>query len=262
MPHLVVGGFGAHQIRTLVRKGAVAARDGWTMRFVDNLQKGGLIGFKSKPLLDEAAKNESSHILGFSQQSGEIRQQLADEIKGFFRFRWFDSSSLGELLHSDFGSFGELLQPLLEEEERWAELVKPTRSSDALLLPRPSFSCGRNHDIWSHAEAYNDPLAVPNAVKSIVRFKARHLQSISPDGRYASVMNWTDDDDRVFDHRGERHGDAPFPRTWKYSLKLESRFHFDVKHRAGSPFSLFGKTETRAVVRDHYVNIDVHGYFR
>lgn len=117
-------------------------------------------------------------------------------------------------------------------------------------------------NIWGACKACKAPNAVDDAAKLIDKFCRQHKRTITGEGRYASRTEWVDDANLKFDHRGERHGPAPFPRGWKYSFEGEEGFHYDVEHFSKRPFNITGALAKRAITAGDYVNIDCHGYFR
>lgn len=265
MPHLVIAGFNTWHIRALLKGGIIGCRPGWTFELVPSGQKP--IGFtKTAPVLEEASRDAFSHVLAVSQQDGNIRQRLAREIRPFFRFRWLDGIQLTQLLADDFVSIGALLNPILEQEEEWAKIVKPAAVSDALVLPSDIFSCDHDVNIWGLSEAYGDPLSNENAARAVKRFSERYFAIIPPEGHFSRRTQWLCREGRIYDHRGPRHGEPPFPRGWKYSWCVDTGFHFDVSSRDGRPFVAQGfedgRMTQRTVSAGKHVNIDTHGFFR
>lgn len=267
MGHLVIAGFNTWHIRTLVKKGINSVKAGWTVRLVPSGQK--QIGFTEiEPVLAEARKDPCSHVLAVSEQGGEVRQKLAQSIKSYFRFRWVGAHHLQQILGSDFDLACQVIEPILREEEEWAQKVKPGAASHALMLPAAFFSYGRNFNIWQLSEAYGDPHAAENAARAAKRFTERYYVTLPPSGRFARTTQWVCEDGQVYDHRGMRHGEAPFPRSWKYSWKIESGFHFDVSSKDGRAFVARGfeagngEVGSRSVSPGKHVNLDGHGFFR
>src|ERR1039458_3758205 len=85
-----------------------------------------------KQTLDIAARNDDTHILGFSAQKN--RQYLENVIKPYFRFRWFDHNLLKYLCSPDPTPFVKNLASSLTEESEWAARVKPVDLGSPLLL--------------------------------------------------------------------------------------------------------------------------------
>jgi len=263
---LLIVGFNQYHIRTLVKAGVNSVRPGWDIRLLPS----GLreIGFtKTKDVLEAASKSLDVHVLAASQQGQFVKQRLAGDIRPYFRFRWLSAQCLSQLLQNDFSNISAILVPILEEEERWSNEVKPRLPADALLLPKDIFSVAADQDIWGQSEAYGDPYVVSNAAQSIKRFTGRYFVKMPSSGHYASSTQWLSDQCRIFDHRGARHGEPPFPRGWKYSLKIEDGFHYDVSNQSGREFMADGldqggQADKRKVAAGKHVNIDAHGYFR
>jgi hypothetical protein len=74
---------------------------------------------------------------------------------------------------------------------------------------------------------------------------------------------WVDSDSKAFDHRGARHGVAPFPRAWKFSYQVVPGFHFDVSSRVSRAFCVHASDGRRHdVLGSRHLNIDPHGWVR
>ena len=207
-----------------------------------------------------AAKSNEPHILGFSAQSN--RHEVANAIKPYFRFRWFDHSLLRVLGSPKPAPFVQSLVSALAEESYWAELVMPSGLDSPLLLPECSFTPKRREaELWRHACAYGDRQNILGARKAINSFRSAHYRKVSY--KTFSAQRWVDEQERVFDKDGPRHGVAPFPRDWKFSYRIELGFHFDVTSVDGKQFALTDASGKRHQVGagDH-LNIDPHGYVR
>jgi hypothetical protein len=208
-----------------------------------------------------ADQQENPHIVGFSAQKD--RQHLADQLKPYFRFRWFDHDLLKCLGSPDPSPFVQELASNLAQESEWATRIKPSDLNSPLLLPECSFEPGRKYlDLWRHAAAYGDPQNIVGAEKAIKGFRNAHRRKINFKS-FSSSYKWVDERDRIFDEDGPRHGIAPFPMSWKYSYKMEPGFHFDVTQVNGHRFELMDATGRRnRVDADDYLNLDPHGYVR
>ena len=121
-----------------------------------------------------ADRYEEPHVLGFSAQKG--RQRLADQIKPYFRFRWFDHLLLKCLGSPDPTAFVEKLASDLAEECEWAVRVKPSNTNSPLLLPESSFEPTRRHrDLWRPRECIRRPSEHCRSRKCNQRFSQRPL---------------------------------------------------------------------------------------
>ena len=205
-----------------------------------------------------ADQYEDTHIFGFSAQKN--RQDLADRIKPYFRFRWFDHSLLKCLGSPDPTPFVKELASNLAQEVEWAARVKPSDLDSPLLLPKCSFEPEHKcRDLWRHASAYGDPMNIVGAEKAIKGFKNTHLRKVKL--RDHHTYKWVDQGDKIYSQDGPRHGSAQFPRGWKYSYRIEPCFHYDVTHAAGRRFSLHDANGIRNQVNPNdHLNVDPHGY--
>ena len=244
-------------------KSSVAAASGalkdWAFKYVPTHGKFPEI---SRPLIERAcviaAQYAQSHVLGFSGQQN--RQIFAQQIKPYFRFKWFDHSMLSCLGSPDSSPFAHALACSLVEEREWADQIKPQTLASPLLLPECSFGVsGRHRDLWRHAESYGDLNNIGGARKAIESFSMTYRRKIELKG--CSKHGWVDDNGRIYDDDGPRHGAAPFPRGWKYSYQIESGFHFDVKDSKRRRFSVVDAVGDRHEISKHgHINIDPHGY--
>jgi hypothetical protein len=211
-----------------------------------------------KQTQDIAARQDDTHILGFSAQKN--RRDIENSIAPYFRFRWFDHGLLKHLHSPDTTPFVNSLASSLTEESEWAARVKPADLSSPLLLPECSFEPEHKHrDLWRHACAYGDLQNVVGAEKAIRDFQNAHHRKVG--FKTFSAYKWVDRRDRIFDKDGERHGIAPFPRDWKYSYRLEPGFHFDVTHLDGRQFTLTDVSGRHNTVNSGaHLNVDSHGF--
>ncbi|MGB7585229.1 MAG: hypothetical protein WBM11_10315 [Terriglobales bacterium] len=155
--------------------------------------------------------------------------------------------------------FFEAINTVLDEELKWVELVKPNHESACLLLPECGFSA---EDAVKHLwEAATQPgiERIKLAAEACKRFRALHWLPNTRSNNGPRV--WIDAEGRMFDHRGQRHGVAPFPRSWKFSYQVEKGFHYDVTSRDSRPFHVDASDSRRhSALGDGHVNIDPHGY--
>ena len=263
MPTAILLGIPARYIKTA--RSAVENRsnvfDPWRIKFVESPEKEPQISPREvKRALALASEHSDAHILGFSAQQN--RQDSANQIRSYFRFRWFDHGLLRFLGSPDPSPFVNQLAADLAEEAAWSDRVKPSALDSPLLLPECSFEVvGRHRDLWRHACSYGDPGNIEGAEKAVHAFWNFYRRRIDFEG--AKQSKWIDRGDRIFDEDGERHGIAPFPRGWKYSYQIEDGFHFDVTCSTRRAFfvldALGGRTRVHSGA---HINLDAHGYVR
>jgi hypothetical protein len=233
----------------------------WSVKFVPSNGRFAEISQGSvKRVRELASQCEDAHILGFSTQQN--RQDFADQIKPYFRFRWFDHGLLRCLGSPDPTQFVQALASDLAQEYDWSARIKPSNLSSPLLLPECSFASGSKHrDLWRHASAYGDPNNIIGAEKAINNFRNIYHRKVKL--KSFSKYGWVDEYERIYDQDGPRHGVAPFPRGWKYSYRIELGFHFDVTQAAGRQFVLSDANGKRHHVNGNdHLNVDPHGYVR
>jgi len=239
-------------------------RSGWVLETIDskNQRMHSITSEQGMDAMRMASASENAHIIGVSTEAGQARQRLSSLIRSFFRFRWLDNRLL-ESLNSNAREFISSLNKVLEEEEYWAENIKPTGVADALILPKQSFRTRAPHsNLWEECEAYGNRAIAAAFVRHLEAFRqAYNKRSMGEGNKF--VHWWTDDDDLVFKHRGAPHGIAPFPRDWKYSMKLAAGFHYDVQSGKNRPYGVIDSSgETHRRAGDKHVNLDAHGYVR
>jgi len=233
----------------------------WNFKFVPTMDKSPSLRARDLSQIERlAADSERVHIFGMPNDKGGLAG--ASAIRPFFRFRWFPHALLHRIGSPQPDDFLIELATAIKDEEDWAEKVMPLTHSSPLLLPQSSFSCSaKNRDMWRHALAYGDPENLVGAIHAMELFTRTHRQRIVFSGHPS--QKWIDDSERIYDEDGPRHGDAPSPRMWKYSFKIEDGFHYDLTHVHGRQFSIRDAigAEHRAKPTGH-INIDIHGYVR
>jgi len=204
-----------------------------------------------------AAQSGGAQLLIFR---GELDQELKAEILPYFRLRWLEHTMLKSIPHQ-MSDFFQAINAVLNEELRWIELVKPRDESCCLLLPECAFLAESNvRHVW---EAATQPgiERINLAATASERFKTEHW--LSDTRRKNSHRAWIDTRGRIFDHRGPRHGTAPFPRSWKFSYQVVQGFHYDVQSKDSRPFNVVAADGNRyAASGSGHINIDTHGYVR
>ena len=204
-----------------------------------------------------ASDNGGAHLLIFRGRAKHEENLITAKVAPYFRVRWIERTLLRLIPHS-MDQFFEAINEFLREEFEWINTVKPHDESCCLLLPDCAFSAAADvRHLWTAAaEAGIERIRL--AASASERFKLRHWLPHKDGSR-----GWIDSDDRVFDHRGARHGVAPFPRAWKLSYRVVPGFHFDVTSRVSRAFHIHAFDGRRhAVSPPGHSNIDPHGYVR
>jgi hypothetical protein len=233
----------------------------WTVTWIRSHSRlQGLVPSQIEMVRSKAADVGGAHLLVFRGRDRSEEDLIATEVGPYFRVRWLDHT-WPKLIPHDLPRFFANINDVLAEELTWRELVKPQDESCCLLLPQRAFvAAAEVQHVW-HAATEPGTERIKLAAKAAEKFGLRHWMA-HHNQRHAS-RNWIDNYDRVFDHRGPRHGAAPFPRSWKYSFEIASGFHFDVTSRTSRAFHVYAHDGTRhgAAGTDH-VNIDPHGVVR
>ncbi len=206
---------------------------------------------------ETASSNGGAHLLIFRGRAKYEEGLIIDEVVPHFRVRWIERTLLKLIPHS-MDQFFEAINEFLGEELEWINTVKPHDESCCLLLPECAFSAAADvRHLWTHAaEAGIERIRL--AARASKQFKLRHWSPHKSGSR-----GWIDSENRVFDHRGARHGVAPFPRAWKLSYQVAPGFHFDVTSRVSRAFQVHASDGRRhAVSQSGHINIDPHGYVR
>ena len=204
-----------------------------------------------------ASEQGGANLLIFRGRGADEESSVRNELHPYFRSRWIEPTLL-KLIPHQINRFFQEISAYLSEEAVWIDRVKPRDESCCLLLPGCTFTARNDvRHVWSAAsEAGIERIKL--AARAVERFSAVHWLPQKSGSR-----GWTDEDGRVFDHRGARHGIAPFPRMWKYSYQTPVGFHFDVTSRQSRPFYVQDLNGWRHNERGpNHINIDCHGYVR
>jgi|SRR5271157_450754 len=204
-----------------------------------------------------ASNAGGAHLLVFRGRQKREEDLVVAEVAPYFRVRWLEPTLLRSIPHS-MNQFFETIDQFLNEELEWIETVKPRDESNCLLLPERAFSAGTDvRHLWTAAsEAGIERIRL--AALASERFAITHWL---PDKN--GPRAWIDHDGRVFNHRGARHGEAPFPRRWKFSYQVVPGFHFDVTSRVSRPFYVQASNGGRHGASGlGHINIDPHGFVR
>ncbi|BDB30573.1 hypothetical protein CTP10_R79900 (plasmid) [Cupriavidus sp. P-10] len=161
------------------------------------------------------------------------RQPIAAAIRAHFRFRWL-SSEVVRAATSALPPLVSQLNQALTEEECWRAALHPVLKSSPLALPERGFCAEKSLSaVWSMCEAFNKEDGFFEGVaRRVQAFKNHHLKKWDKH----SECFFIDVNQHVWKDEGPYHGDAPFPRDWKYSTCMPNGFHFDVQHQQGRAF--------------------------
>jgi hypothetical protein len=204
-----------------------------------------------------ASNNDGSHILIFRSGTTRDEAHVMIEIAPYFRFRWLEHKILKSIPHR-IQDFLEAIGAILEEEAIWSQTVRPRDESSCLLLPSCSFVAGKSvRHVWEAASQAGIE-RIKLAANACAKFKEAHWLS---DTRGKSRSRaWIDDTGIIFDHRGQRHARAPFPRSWKFSYEMEPGFHYDAQSLDSRSFKIVAADGTRhSALPLGHVNVDPHG---
>ena len=204
----------------------------------------------------EKVLHESPNVLCFHVADNAQRAVLSTDFLPFFRFVWLDRTWLAQLPYEREVFFGNINR-VLAIEEKWLESVRPTDVRSPLMLPEQSFSTEIGlKEMWDSASRAADKGHIDSTAITMDRFRRHHFGDTR-----RGYRTWIDMEDRVFDHRGPRHGKAPFPRCCKYSFVIPDGFHFDVTSMHGRDFNV---RDWRGLVHSTNIgvniNTDPHGH--
>ncbi len=177
----------------------------------------------------------------------------------YFRLRWIDQAVLRRIPH-DMDGFFAAMNDILFEELEWAETVQPREDACELLLPQWRFFSATSsvRHLWKAATERGIE-RIRQAARACELFQERHWLPTSKNGE----RSWMDTHNRIFDHRGARHGLAPFPRGWKFSHQLAAGFHYDVTSKESRAFHITAANGIRHTgLASGHLNVDPHGHVR
>ncbi len=168
-----------------------------------------------------------------------------------YRVIWI-SSGMSRKYGTD--TFDEEIKNLLDFEDVWRKVIRPTLNSP-LLLPETAFSAQHSvTDMWRRSRNVSREKDDVQHVKDVAqRFRKHHSKR---------KHRWQDTEGLTFSRRTD-HGGMHLPscRRKKLTFNLPDGFHFDVRHDKGRPF--FVNDERRGRHKFvKYTNIDPHGYLR
>ena len=214
------------------------------------------------PILQLAAGAGGAHVLVFRGRERTEEELVSTSIAPYFRMRWLSHTILKLIPHATDRFFAQI-ERALDEELEWSKTVKPEDESCCLLLPECCFQADAavGH-IWKAAAEVSIE-RIRLAAKAVEKFKDVHWLPHSPGSRASAVRKWIDVGGKAFDHRGARHGVAPFPRPWRFSYQVVPGFHFDVTSRDGRGTYVTDYDGARHAVKGSgHINVDSHGHVR
>ena len=260
MPTAIIAGLPLDSDRRVqsALKQRVPFPDVWEVKWMrSNSQTPGLAPSQLEGAAQTASSTGGAHLIIFRGRKKHEDDLVVAQVAPYFRVRWVERTLLKLIPHSMDQLF-EAINEFLSEELEWINTVKPHDESCCLLLPESAFSAAADvRHLWT-AAAEAGVERIRFAARASERFKCRHWLPHQNGSR-----GWIDSDDRVFDHRGARHGVAPFPRAWKFSYQVVPGFHFDVTSRVSRAFHVHAFDGRRhAVSQPGHINIDPHGYVR
>jgi hypothetical protein len=235
--------------------------DAWEVRWLRSIGRTpGLSPSQVEPTLRAAADVDGAHILVFSGREKTEEDRVWAQIAPYFRVRWLSHSSLKFIPHS-MPRFWAAVDAVLSEELEWNQSVRPVDESACLLLPECCFEAEPTvRHVWRAAsEASLERIRL--AANAVAKFKSAHWTPHAAPPQ--AIRKWVDVQGKVFDHRGARHGIAPFPRPWRFSFQVAPGFHFDVTSRDGRGVRVTAHDGAKHVASgaDH-INVDPHGHVR
>ena len=259
MPHAVLAGVPPAWARQLKAALNYVERVDWTFSIFQSKETRGIgvaIG-QIEQLQREAHQRGGAHVFGVG---GRDRGVISDALRRYFRFRWLDAEAL-RAVPTNHDPFVAELKCAVDEEDAWRAALHPVDKSSPLALPQEGFAAhsGVAH-IWEMCEAFNKEAGFFSTVANrIVRFSNCHLKKWDKH----SERFFIDEASRVWKDDGPYHGEAPFPRDWKYSSALPAGFHFDVQHEQRKAFEYTDAARVKkAVAAAKHCNVDAHGFLR
>jgi hypothetical protein len=204
-----------------------------------------------------AEAHGGAHI--FAVSADRQRQQIEDQLRRHFRFRWLDSKVIGETGRGEFAPLIEALSAATLEEAYWAQHVKPADSSSPLILPEIFRPIRELEGIWRLSESYNNQGHLVAATGLLERFSREHRRRID---KFENTP-WLGDDSWIWNDGGARHGNPDFPGDWRYSYRLPDGFHFDVSpHAKKKTFFVDAHGRRHPLPEKGYLNVTAHGLLR
>ena len=196
----------------------------------------------------------------FCVAEGRNRQAVAAAIREHFRFRWL-ASEVVRAATTQAVPLVNQIERAIKEEIEWRNALHPILKSSPLALPQTCFAAERSVEaIWSLSESFNkEDGFFARVSEALDRFRMQHLKKWDRHNeRFFIDLSY-----RVWKDDGPYHGEAPFPRDWKYSSALPDCFHFDVQHAQNKAFELSDRAGRRkSVAATKHCNVDAHGYLR
>jgi len=199
----------------------------------------------------DAASESGAHIFAYHKATGQ-RDQYEREVLFRHRLVWLDHRSIFD---SESDQWLLDIKERLQLEDVWREDVRPRHYSHALILPSEKFTPHRkfavSYNPWTLAQRADTKRKISHARSAIDEFEERHKHK---DG-------WRDEQGLIFASRGPFHGKPTLRLRWKFTHKLQSGFHFDVKHEKGRSFAM-ETDESGEMTSFKHTNVDAHGHVR
>jgi hypothetical protein len=260
MPHALIAGVPPEWSQQVKAASKKVQLDGWSYSVFPGLRPKvpGLELSQMTALFEEAAVRGGAHV--FAVLEGRESGSVAEAVREHFRFRWIAAHFVREATNS-LAPLVEELQRATQEEIEWRHSMHPIRKSSPLALPRCGFRASRSvENIWATCESFNKQVGYfPKLSAQLRRFEEEHHKNWD---RHQGKF-FIDSDRRVWKDDGPYHGDAPFPRDWKYSSVLPEGFHFDVQHEQWKGFDYHDRVgKKKSVAATRHCNVDAHGYLR
>ena len=261
MPAAIIAGLPPDiekRVLTACRNGQVILDDVWVIAWIRSKSRiPGLAPSQLPEVRKKASTLNGAHVLIFRGRNAEEEALIVQQVAPYFRVRWLNNNLLSLIPHS-IDRFGAALVDVLNEELEWNSVVKPQNEACCLLLPECAFLAHNSvKHLWTSAGQAGGE-RIKSTARAVEKFKSSHWLS-HKDGERA----WIDGDAKVFGHRGNRHGEAPFPRSWKFSCQIPSGFHFDVTSKHSRAFRVVAWNQKRHDVGgSEHINIDPHGWVR
>ena len=197
----------------------------------------------------DSADEAGAHILAFHSKIPD-RGKFEKSVYGRHRLVWLDSQLLNL-----YGSvqFTQHIQDILDFEDQWRELIRPSNTRHALILPEPSFQPDSAlSTAWSRVQRLvREKDSLERVSAQINAFRRRH---------YSNSV-WQDRAGLVFDPGSVGHGEAKREWCWKYTYLVPAQFHFDVRAISNRGFQVRDRSGAVHSFTE-YTNIDCHGVVR
>lgn len=222
---------------------------GWDIRVVPTSGNSRLKSCWSQVVeLAESGDSAGTHIVAYHPREDD-RLEFQDDVNARHRLIWLTKP---EISLYGWPQFDQTLADIAEFEDSWRDQLRPTKTSDALVLPETSFASERLfRGMWRRVQR--------------VHMAADDLDEIEDlitqfDKTYWYQNAWRDAEHRLFKYQGQRHRLLRESKLWKYTLDCPPDFHFDVSaERSADGLRLFDSRTGRTFQFNQYTNVDPHG---